>query len=221
MLNLSGCLQILGLDFEPADWCESTITILGPDQISGEQCDPLEIVYNAIDSDGTIISFNNSIAGDMDFQWVVSGDIELISGADFGSLVIRATNEQGNGTISLVGKTGCGKKGDVEHKTWATKTVTVLSNTLDFKLNLCRDKSTGLGTGSVTVIDQILGDQNYQWAVLPPSAATPKPSPGTGDCFITDINADFTLSVQKVGSKCIDAPVTKEIYLKDLPDCQQ
>ncbi|GHM99752.1 hypothetical protein WSM22_12420 [Cytophagales bacterium WSM2-2] len=219
LLNLSGCTDIAGIDTDYKKLCGSKITLEGPATLFVEPCDPQDVTYNVFVDGVNIIDPTNKV--DWGFKWIVSGDIQIISAPTNGPIIIRATQPKGFGTITLMGFVDgeCHADEGSELRTWATLTIGIQPNTIDIEPHLCTDLMGQVLTGSFSVKDSAPGLQDYIWNVTPVTAADISPMAGTPTCNISNIKADFTISVAKVGKTCTTTPVAKFVQLSSLTVC--
>lgn len=208
LLNLSSCSDAVDGNL----LCESKITIEPnlEDVIYFDQCEPQEYYYFVL-VDG--IGYDLSSKG---IEVSVSGDISLVSVVNGNSIHIQPTSV-GSGTITVTATSDCRY---FEHEgdrfVIGTKTITILPSKLDLTYTVCKDVS-GFGKGTLTVIDLIPGQEYYQWTVSPAGIADLLPQADSPKCEVQNAKGDFTITVQKIGSKCLFDPVSFPVILSDCP----
>jgi hypothetical protein len=211
LIFLSGCYDVIYGNY--SSFCESEFMLGGPDEIIFAPCEPQEIEYFAF---ADLNKFDLATYG---FEWTVSGEIEIVSNKTSNPLIIKASNN-GTGTVTLSGPGGyddenCAGQGEL---LTFSKTITIKSvKPLEVTSSVCKYES-GLGVGALTVFDELPTTQDYHWTISPAGIADLIPKPGTPYCFIENAQGDFTIAVQKIGSKCVTDPVFFQIQI---PDCQQ
>jgi hypothetical protein len=211
LINLSGCE--IGPGPEPHSTveaiCSEGATIEGPDVIFFDPCETNDVTYKLFVGGSELNSNTPQGAG---LEWSISQELTKLSALDPGPIVVQA-NQPGKATITLKGPAvpdgACPADEGSKLRTYATKTITILSSQLQISSTVC-----GLpGSGKVTVLDPVPGGQNYQWSISPAGIANITPKPGTPDCFVDNAQGDFIITVQKIGNKCNSTPVSADVKI--------
>ena len=201
--NLSGCTDILGIDTDYKPICEWKATIEGPDEIFLDACEPLDVQYDLF-VDGQPLDLKDVGV------WSISGDLEVVSIGNTNPVLVKATeitdvSGVGFGLITFSAETRAGECETAEggSKVLATKNISIFPNTLYVDSDLCYDTSTNLASGILTLTDKAPGAQNYIWTIAPAGIAEINPVPGTPFCHVKNAKGDFSIRVEKIGTKCV------------------
>ncbi len=201
--NLSGCTDILGIDTDYKSVCEWKATIEGPDEIFFDACEPLDVQYELF-VDGQPLDLNDVGV------WNISGDLDVISVGNTNPVVVRAkeindVSGVGFGLITFSAETRPDECETAEGGSLllATKNISIFPNKLSIESNLCYDGSTNLASGTLTLIDKAPGAQNYTWTIAPAGIADIDPQPNSPFCKVKNAKGNFTVWVEKTGSKCV------------------
>jgi hypothetical protein len=217
LLNLSGCTDILGINPNYAPYCQIEFGIEGPDLIFFDPCEPLDVEYQ-LTNDGTLVTPDDfNIVYSADFHWEISGDADMVSTKNVDPLLIRAATKDGKATISFIGPVGGGDCPTAEHDRviYATKDIIIVPSVYDVTPKALCTNVFGFGEGTLSIVDPVPSAQQYLW-VLTSGNATLSPSPGVGNtCKIDNAQGNITITVQKVGKKCVSDPVVFSILISN------
>jgi hypothetical protein len=224
-LHLSGC----GADIAPnvPDLCSATITVAGPKPVIGELCSSNSLLYELY-ANGTNLSDPANKANWV-CTWSVSGDLAMDSSPNDQVLIVHATAESGSGTITARAPAdGECKTEEGSFKTLIAEQIAIIPNklTIGYSPSTCIDVKTGTASGLFSVDDLYLknfpkDNAVYLWSVTPVGAATASKLQGLlfNEIQVVNINADFTLTVTRVGDKCTKTTTSKFFMLSSFTSC--